>query len=88
MTVADECEDDAAREVVAMQFAAGAAIADLAEEWEHDAGWVEEAIRRMLLQSIPRSDGGMKPPRAEGRAERREEQEAVREAQKAFEWGQ
>lgn len=73
--------DDAAAEVVAMQFAAGRQIAQLAEEWDRDAQWVEEAIRQALLAGIPRRDGGLKPSRSEVRAERSGELTAVREAQ-------
>jgi hypothetical protein len=66
-------EDDEAAEVAAMQFAGGMSIARLAEEWERDPAWVEAAIRHALLNSIPKRDGGLKPSRAEVRAERSEE---------------
>jgi hypothetical protein len=66
-------DDQAAREVVAMQFAGGMSIARLAESWERDAAWVEEAIRHALLENIPKRDGGLKPSRSEIRAERGEE---------------
>lgn len=80
-------DEDAAREVVAMQFAGGQPIARLAEEWERDAAWVEESIRRALLASIPKRDGGMKPPRAEVRAERIGELFAIEDAQGELELG-
>ena len=64
-----------------MQFAGGRSIAHLAEEWERSQEWVEQAIRAALLKTIPERDGGLKPPRAEMRAERSEEFELVREAQ-------
>jgi hypothetical protein len=73
--------DDAAREVVAMQFAGGMSIAQLAEDWERDTAWVEDAIRRALLETIPQRDGGLKVPRTEARASRTEELEAIRRAQ-------
>lgn len=60
------------REVVAMQFAGGRSVAELAEEWDRDRGWVEDAIRQALLETIPRRDGGLKSTRAETRAEREE----------------
>lgn len=60
-------DDEAAGEVVAMQFAGGMSIARLAEEWERDAAWVEAAIRRALLATIPQRDGGLKVSRAEAR---------------------
>ena len=53
-------DDQAAREVVAMQFAGGLSIARLAEDWERDPEWVEEAIRRALLETIPERNGGLK----------------------------
>lgn len=77
-------DDEAAREVVAMQFAGGMSIARVAEDWERDAAWVEAAIRAALLKSIPIRDGGLKPPRAEARAERAEEIEAIRGAQETL----
>jgi hypothetical protein len=79
-------QDDAAREVVAMQFAGGKTVAQLAEEWERCADWVEESIRRSLLEMIPRRDGGMKLSRSEARAQRSEELQGVREKQTALEW--
>jgi hypothetical protein len=66
--------DEPAAEVAAMQFAGGMSIARVAALWEKDAAWVEEAIRRALLTSIPRRDGGLKVSRAEVRAERRAEE--------------
>jgi uncharacterized protein YbbK (DUF523 family) len=77
-------DDQAVREVVAMQFAGGMSIARLAEEWERDQAWVEEAIRQALLEEIPERDGGLKVPRRTVRAERAEEIEAVRDAQGAL----
>lgn len=71
-------------QVVAMQFAGGMSIARLAEEWERDAAWVEEAIRRALLEAIPQRDGGLMVPRAEARAERRVELEAIRGTQRTL----
>lgn len=59
-----------AREIVAMQFAGGRSIEGLAEEWERDRDWIEEAIRQALLESIPERDGGLKVSRREQRAER------------------
>lgn len=69
---------DEAREVVAMQFAGGMSIARLAEDWEREPAWVEESIRRALLEQIPKRAGGLKASRTEVRAERSEELEAVR----------
>ncbi len=71
-------------QVVAMQFAGGMSIARLAEEWERDAAWVEDAIRRALLESIPERDGGLMAPRAEVRAARSEELQAIRGTQKSL----
>lgn len=79
-------EDQAAREVVAMQFAAGRTIAELAEEWERDAEWVEEAIREAMLEAIPKRDGGLKPSRSEVRAARSQENEELRDVQAKLEW--
>jgi hypothetical protein len=75
---------DDAGEVAAMQFAGGMAIAEVAALWERNAAWVEEAIRRALLESIPRRDGGLKAPRAEVRSERSEQLETIRGTQKAL----
>jgi hypothetical protein len=66
-------DDDAAREVVAMQFAGGMSIARLAQEWERDPGWVEDVIRQALLESIPKRDGGLKVSRVEARNARSED---------------
>lgn len=77
-------DDQAAREVAAMQFAGGMSIERLAEEWERDRAWVEESIRLALLEFIPKRDGGLKVPRTEARAERSGELGAVREAQGAL----
>jgi hypothetical protein len=78
--------DTAAGEVAAMQFAGGLPIAQVAEMWEKNAEWVEAAIRRALLESIPRRSGGLKASRAEVRAERREERAAAGEVQGELEW--
>ena len=56
-----------------MQFAGGMPIVRVAEMWEQDAAWVEEAIRRALLESIPRRDGGLKLSRVEAKKVRGEE---------------
>lgn len=74
-------DERAAGEVIAMQFAAGMSIARLAEEWEREPGFIEGVIRVALLKTIPERDGGLKPPRAEVRAERTEEREEIRAAQ-------
>lgn len=73
--------DEDRAQVVAMQFAGGMSVAQLAEEWERDAAWVEAAIRRTLLETIPERDGGLKVPRAEERAMRSEDEQAAHEAQ-------
>jgi hypothetical protein len=79
-------DEKAAGAVAAMQFAAGRSIAEVAEEWERDTAWMEEAIRRTLLESIPRRDGGRMRPRAEARAQRQETRESIRAMQsKLFE---
>jgi len=82
----DAEQDDAAREVAAMQFAGGKSIADVAEAWERTADWVEESVRRALLAVIPRRDGGLKASRTEMRAERRAEQAAVEDRQVELKW--
>ncbi|HEX5236146.1 MAG TPA: hypothetical protein VFW25_12545 [Silvibacterium sp.] len=74
-------DEESAGEVAAMQFAGGMSIARLAEEWERDAAWVEEAIRRALLAAIPQRDGGLKTPRELARTERSEELQTVSGAQ-------
>ncbi len=48
-----------------MQFAGGMSVAQVAAAWDRDAEWVEEAIRRALLEYIPRRDGGLKASRSE-----------------------
>jgi uncharacterized protein YbbK (DUF523 family) len=78
-------DDQAVREVVAMQFAGGMSIARLAEEWERDQAWVEEAIRQALLEEIPERYGGLKVPRRTVRAERTGELQELREAQGVLE---
>lgn len=77
---------DAAAEVAAMQFAGGMAISDVAAEWERDVEWVEAAVRRALLQSIPRRDGGLKASRTEMRAERHGMRQAVEGMQGKLRW--
>lgn len=84
MSAADP--DAGAREVAAMQFAGGVPIAQLAEMWERDQAWVEEAIRRALLEYIPRRDGGLRATRVETRAANAQEMEVVREAQGELKW--
>ncbi len=79
-------DDQAAADVAAMQFAGGMTIAAVAEQWERDPVWVEGAVRRALLASIPRRDGGLKDPRAGERAARSNELADVREAQAEFYW--
>ena len=69
-----------------MQFAGGLSIARIAEQWEKDTEWVEAAIRRALLERIPRRSGGLKASRSEVRAERSEERAAVNETQRELEW--
>lgn len=56
-------DEASAAQVAAMQFAGGRLIAQLAEEWERDAAWVEEAIRQALRQTIPQRNGGVKVSR-------------------------
>jgi hypothetical protein len=70
-----------------MQFAGGRSIAQLAEEWQRDGAWVEESVRRALLASIPRRDGGLKPSRAEVRADRSGELAGIRDAQGELDLG-
>ena len=62
--------DEGAAEVAAMQFAGGMSIARVADLWEQDPEWVEDAVRRALLGSIPRRDGGTKASRIEARMQR------------------
>jgi hypothetical protein len=73
-----------------MQFAGGKSIAEVAAEWETEPGWVEAAVRRALLESIPRWSGGLKATRTQKRERRRletdEDLKAIREAQRALEW--
>ena len=83
---ADAMDDQAAREVVAMQFAGGLSIARLAEDWERDQAWIEDAIRRALLETIPERNGGLKVSRWKAQTERSEELEAVRDAQSSLEF--
>lgn len=81
-----QAEDEAGAEVVAMQFAAGSSIAGLAEEWERTNDWVEAAVRRALLELIPRAAGGRKPSRTETRMERSEARKTARERQHELKW--
>lgn len=82
-------DDDAGREVAAMQFAGGMSIALVAEEWERSTAWVEESVRRALLTLIPKRDGGLKASRTEkraGAAAAAGEALAVRTTQGELEW--
>lgn len=69
-----------------MQFAGGRAMAQIAADWERDIAWVEAAVRRALLSSIPRRVGGLKPSRAEVRNERSEETQAAQALQGSLGW--
>lgn len=82
----DKFGEDAAQEVAAMQFAGGSTIARLAEEWEHDAEWVEDAIRKALLAYIPRRDGGSKITRKDVRKQRSQQLQEVQTAQGKLNW--
>lgn len=64
-------DDASAQDVAAMQFAGGRSMAQVAEQWDREVDWVEAAVRRALLATIPARDGGTKQPRAEVQAERR-----------------
>lgn len=75
-----------AAQVIAMQFAGGRLIAQLAEEWERDAAWVEEVIRRALRETIPRRNGGMKVSRRAASKERSVLAASRREAQDSLKW--
>ncbi len=86
MTTPRDEQESLEAEVVAMQFAAGRGIADLALEWEHDATWVEAAVRRALLEQIPQRVGGLKPSRDGVRARRSEEAALLDELQGSLEW--
>jgi hypothetical protein len=66
----DRDQDALDAEVVAMQFAGGRSLAQLAVDWERDIAWVEAAVRRALLEQIPQRAGGLKPSRANSRTER------------------
>jgi hypothetical protein len=79
--------DTAAREVAAMQFAGGRSILQVAAEWERDADWVEEAVRRALLERIPQRSGGLKVSRTETRAANSEALGQAAEAQAELDWG-
>lgn len=82
-----EPQDELDGEVAAMQFAAGRSMAELAEDWERDVAWVEAAVRKALLASIPQRDGGLKPARDGVRAERDEERMRLEELQGSLELG-
>lgn len=73
-------------QVVAMQFAGGRLIAQLAEEWERDAAWVEEAIRRALRETIPQRNGGMKVSKRAASRARSAQAAKRREAQASLKW--
>ncbi len=81
--------DKAAQEVAAMQFAGGLSLARVAELWQRDASWVEDAVRNALLATIPLRDGGSKLPRAlerAGQQEARRAEEATRATQEKLRW--
>ena len=78
-----QVDEDEAAQVAAMQFAGGMPIARIAEAWDRERGWVEEAIRVALLATIPRRDGGLKMPRTEAKKVRCEM--ACRQAEEAGE---
>lgn len=77
-------ELDAACEVVSAQFAGGMTIAQLVEEWEREASWIEGVIRRALLEYIPAREGGLKQSRTQVREARREDLAEIRAAQGAL----
>jgi hypothetical protein len=84
---AGENDDDlGTAQVVAMQFAGGRLIAQLADEWERDAAWVEEAIRRALRETIPKRNGGMKISKRAASRERSAQVATRREAQASLKW--
>ena len=74
-------QDELDGEIAAMQFAGGRSLAQLAVDWDRDIGWVEVAVRRALLATIPQREGGLKPAREVGRRERREEASNAMEQQ-------
>lgn len=86
MEPTEQAGDEEAGDVAAMLFAGGSGIAALAAQYERSAEWVEESIRRALLRSFPRRDGGTKAPRADERAEAGQACEAWRESQGRLEW--
>jgi hypothetical protein len=69
-----------------MQFAGGLTIDEVAAQWERDAAWVEDAIRRTLLESIPQRAGGLRIPRSAVRAERSDEKHAAAGLQGMLGW--
>lgn len=79
-------DETGAAQVVAMQFAGGRSITRLADEWERDAAWIEEAIRRTLRETIPKRNGGMKISRRAASKERSAQTAARREAQASLKW--
>lgn len=81
-----ELDEDSVAQVVAMQFAGGRLITQLAEEWERDTAWVEEAIRRALRDTIPTRNGGMKISRRAKSRERSMQTALRREAQDSLKW--
>ncbi|MGA9070539.1 MAG: hypothetical protein WB424_09820 [Terracidiphilus sp.] len=70
-----------AAEVAAMQFAGGLSIARVAELWDRDAEWVEDAVRSAFLEWIPKRAGGLKATRAEAKAARREAAKSAQQRQ-------
>ena len=83
-----EFDDNATGEVAAMQFAGGLSIERVAALWERDTDWVEAAIRRALLESIPRRDGGTKLSRSEARQAQKLEITAERVPQAGLDFGE
>lgn len=70
-----------------MQFAGGLSVKAVAEIWDRDVAWVEDAIRNAVLRRIPKRDGGMMPARATARAERSDEAAVLRAMQPELKWG-
>lgn len=82
----DAEQEELEGEVAAMQFAAGRSMEQVAVEWERDVAWVEEAVRRALLASIPERVGGLKAARDPGRGERSAARSRLEEMQRRLEW--
>lgn len=82
----EKLDEDGAMDVAAMQFAGGLSAAKVAELWDRDVQWVEDAIRRAMLQAIPKRSGGLKEPRAQARAERRQQAAESEQLQQDLEW--